>query len=91
MKKVLTETAEYEIDIKHWITIKIIRPFPKKEQVKTQDIIMHKTHKHNQLNYRYEEKYISLKKAWNIICITNEKMGKEVAFQVEIAIYHFKI
>jgi hypothetical protein len=52
---------------------------------------MHKTHKHNQLNFRYEEKYISSKKVWNIICITNEKLGKEVVFEVEIAIYHLKI
>jgi hypothetical protein len=52
---------------------------------------MHKTHKHTQLNIRFEEKYTSSKKVWNIICITNEKIGKEVAFEVEIAIYHLKI
>jgi len=34
---------------------------------------MFKTHKHNQLKSGYEEKYISSKKAGNIICITNEK------------------
>ena len=46
---------------------------PHKEQVKKQDIIMLKSRKYNQLNFGYEEKYISSKNAWNIICITNKK------------------